>query len=69
MKVDSIIEKYQSMNPKRQRGVNVHKMKKTPLVRLVQTTEGNAPCFKSDISGVCGQVDCLWFKDCKDNRK
>jgi hypothetical protein len=34
------------------------------LIREIQTVEGNAPCFKSDIARSCSLNECLWRSDC-----
>jgi len=65
MKVEEVIKKYQALQPKRRRGINVYHTPKADLIRLVQTTEGNAPCYRGDFASSCGQTDCCWFKDCK----
>jgi len=59
-----VIKKYQEMNPGKQKGLNLHKMKKDELIRLIQITEGNNACFKSDQSGGCSRTECMWFKEC-----
>lgn len=40
------------------------KAKKSDLVRAIQQAEGNQQCFNSNISGECGQNNCLWSEDC-----
>lgn len=64
MKVDQIIKKYQAIVPAKRKGINLYSMKKDDLIRLVQKTEGNSPCFKGDFAQSCGQTDCCWFADC-----
>lgn len=44
---------------------NVIKMSKTDLIRAIQRAEGNFQCFATDPHS-CGQVNCLWLKDCVD---
>jgi len=44
-------------------GVNSNKMKKTELVRKIQTAEGNWPCFRT-AEKTCDRKDCLWLDDC-----
>ena len=39
------------------------KMKKSDLIRTIQATEGNSPCFGST-SGNCEQNECCWRYDC-----
>jgi hypothetical protein len=69
MTVDKVIKKFQELRPTKQRGVRLYSTPKTDLIRMVQNAEGNSPCYKGDFAQSCGQVDCCWFKDCKDNRK
>ena len=64
MKVNEVIAKYKAIAPKRKRGVRVYSMKKKELINLIQTTEGNSPCFKNGITN-CGQTDCCWYSDCQ----
>jgi hypothetical protein len=45
-------------------GIKVVKQGKRELIRSIQTAEGNAPCFQSDIAPVCGVLNCLWREDC-----
>lgn len=47
----------------KERGVKSGKMRKTELVRAIQTAEGNYPCFKT-AQGDCDQYDCCWRDDC-----
>ena len=44
--------------------IKVSKAKKSDLVRAIQQSEGNNPCFDSNSSGQCGQDACLWRDDC-----
>ena len=37
---------------------------KTELIRLIQETEGNVSCFKTDLPA-CDQLACCWRDDCK----
>jgi hypothetical protein len=45
-------------------GIKANKMKKTELIRAIQSAEGNSPCFQTDASDACGQKDCCWHDDC-----
>ena len=45
-------------------GITAGKMKKTDLIRTIQSAEGNAPCFQTNAAGTCGQKDCCWHDDC-----
>jgi len=44
-------------------GITPGKMKKAEMIRTIQTTEGNSPCFQTDPNS-CGQTDCCWRNDC-----
>ena len=46
------------------KGVSAGKMKKTELIRAIQSAEGNSPCFQANASDTCGQRDCCWHDDC-----
>ncbi|MGE5308805.1 MAG: hypothetical protein ACM3OC_06965 [Deltaproteobacteria bacterium] len=47
----------------REAGVKEHwKHPKTDLIRLIQKTEGNTPCFATRDS--CDRSVCLWHQDC-----
>lgn len=48
----------------RKHNIKVSGVNKSDLVRAIQQTEGNSPCFNSSSSAVCGQHDCLWRADC-----
>jgi hypothetical protein len=40
------------------------KMKKTELIRSIQSSEGNIPCFETVTKDSCSQMNCLWRNDC-----
>jgi CMP-N-acetylneuraminic acid synthetase len=42
---------------------NITRFKKENLIRVIQETEGNSPCFK-EIHG-CGELQCLWHEQCQ----
>ncbi len=42
---------------------NITRFNKENLIRLVQTSEGNSPCFR-DIRD-CWEFGCLWRKECQ----
>lgn len=42
---------------------NINRFKKEQLIRAIQTSEGNTPCFKGIPS--CGEYRCLWREDCQ----
>ena len=44
-------------------GVESNKIKKTELIRKIQSAEGNNPCFKTN-SGYCKEKNCCWREDC-----
>lgn len=39
-------------------------MKKENIIRAIQISEGNFPCFGSATTGICDQTNCLWREDC-----
>jgi len=45
-------------------GLKAAKMKKGDLVRSIQASEGNSPCFQIGALSSCDQEDCLWRSDC-----
>ena len=45
-------------------GISAGKMKKADLVRTIQQTEGNTPCFQTNNMDTCGQENCCWRPDC-----
>ena len=44
-------------------GVIPGKMKKTDLIRTIQTAEGNTPCYGWS-NGNCSNIDCCFMADC-----
>jgi hypothetical protein len=49
-------------------GLNVSPSRtKQDLIRDIQITEGNTPCYKN-ISN-CGIMNCLWRDDCQSKKK
>ena len=48
----------------RDKGIMSGKMKKGELIRIIQTTEGNFPCFGRLSHESCDQSECLWRPDC-----
>lgn len=48
----------------KERGVKPGKLKKEDLVRAIQLSEDNPPCFNTNFSPDCGQDGCLWRPDC-----
>jgi hypothetical protein len=47
-----------------QHGIKVSKLKKTELVRAIQTAEGNEVCFDAGNFATCGQGGCSWREIC-----
>ncbi len=37
---------------------------KEHLIRAIQLTEGNTPCFKTNVS-FCSETICSWHKECQ----
>lgn len=58
MKLTDIQKKAKAM------GIKPGKMKKTELIRTIQTEEGNFSCFQSSDSAQCSQESCCWRDDC-----
>ncbi len=48
----------------KQHDIKAGKLKKTELVRAIQSAEGNEVCFETGKAAACGQADCLWRADC-----
>lgn len=42
---------------------NITRYPKEKLIKTIQETEGNNPCFKA-ING-CGEFECAWRSDCQ----
>ncbi len=45
-------------------GVKTSRVTKAEIIRRIQTSEGNFPCFGTAAAGICDQPDCLWREDC-----
>lgn len=45
-------------------GFNPAGMKKSELIRNIQTREGNQACYRMDTDN-CDQYNCCWRQDCK----
>jgi hypothetical protein len=45
-------------------GIKVFGMKKVDLIRSIQTSEDNIPCFGTERVEYCGEEACLWRDDC-----
>ncbi|MEW6606003.1 MAG: SAP domain-containing protein [bacterium] len=48
-------------------GVKAGKMNKGDLIRAIQSTEGNFPCFET-ATDYCDQNNCAWMEDCLSNK-
>lgn len=48
-----------------QRGLKTDRLKKSEIVKVIQTAEGNTACFDTGTAEKCGQENCLWRGDCK----
>ncbi len=48
----------------KQHDIKVGKLKKSELVRAIQSAELNDACFDTGKAGECGQENCLWRSDC-----
>lgn len=44
--------------------IKTSRMSKINLIREIQTTEGNFPCFATAEAGECDQMVCVWREDC-----
>ena len=54
----------------KRRGIDPGRMRKDELIKATQRAEGNNDCFGTTLSIECGQISCLWRKDClKDKAK
>ncbi len=53
----------------KQRGLTVGRLKKFELIRMIQSHEGNRPCYATDVDGVCIERACLWIDDCSSAAK
>jgi len=45
-------------------GLKTGKLTKVALVKAIQESENNTPCFATDQVNSCGQEQCLWREDC-----
>jgi hypothetical protein len=48
-----------------QKGIVSGRLRKDELIRRIQISEGNAPCYATGKASVCGQTQCLWRADCR----
>lgn len=49
----------------KQFGISAGKMKKADLVRAIQQSERNEPCFETGRAESCRQDTCMWRADCR----
>ena len=45
-------------------GINTFRMKKTDIVRAIQSAENNIDCFCTPRIEYCDELLCLWRDDC-----
>lgn len=50
------------------KGIKTGKMTKAELIRTIQTTEGNQPCFQTSAYDTCSQLGCCWRPECMNSR-
>ena len=41
------------------------KYSKKDLIRLIQSAEGNQPCFSTLRRSTCNEMECCWRYDCR----
>jgi hypothetical protein len=51
------------------RGIDYGRLRKEELIKAIQRAEGNNDCFGTSLSMECGQISCLWRKDCLKERR
>lgn len=56
-------------NIAKRKGVNPARIKKDELIKAIQRAEGNNDCFGTAFAAECGQINCLWRKDCVKNQE
>lgn len=44
--------------------IKTSRMSKLNLIREIQNTEGNYPCFANPEADKCDQMLCIWRDDC-----
>ncbi|MDP3479609.1 MAG: hypothetical protein Q8R88_07540 [Desulfoprunum sp.] len=49
-------------------GVKPGKKSKAELIRNIQETEGNIPCFQTEAFSSCFEEECCWRPDCCNTR-
>lgn len=58
MRFQDIQKMAKSMN------INTYRMKKTDLIRAIQSAENNIPCYGTERIVSCYEESCSWRKDC-----
>jgi hypothetical protein len=58
MHMQTVRERAKSM------GIRAGRASKLMLIRQIQTSEGNFPCFATAYESDCDQVNCAWREDC-----
>lgn len=58
MKMKDVQKKAKAM------GVTPGKLRKSDLIKSIQSAEGNEQCYQSEGSANCEQMDCCWREDC-----
>ena len=49
-------------------GVKAGRKTKTDLIRTIQESEGNIPCFQTVAFSSCFEEDCCWRPECSTSR-
>jgi hypothetical protein len=57
MKMDEVKKRAKAL------GINPLRMRKADLIRAIQQTEGNKPCYGAG-DATCPYTDCCWREDC-----
>lgn len=39
------------------------------IIRLIQTADGQNPCYAAPVNGECGKMECSWRNDCFDEAR
>lgn len=45
-------------------GITTYAMKKTDVIRAIQSAENNLDCYGTPRVDVCNEDECLWRSDC-----
>ncbi len=49
----------------KEQGVVAGRLRKAELIRAIQRSENNYPCYNTGQRASCAQDSCLWREDCK----